>query len=165
MAIALWRLDSDYMLSENSPLFFMYRTLYTFLEVHGPSSSEFINFLSTTHLLIARTPRVLDYMLKRSQTSVIWGSSLTALCAKQSCIHFSFAFTPLDNVTFRLEQYVFKNWPLKLCRCAYQHQPSTLSLLGTLLHYLLLVATKTSLRAVNRRIRWLQFFSLMATPW
>ena len=102
-------LDSDYMLSENSSLFFIYRTMYAFFEVHDLFSSEFINFLSTTHLLIARTPRVLDYMLKRSQTSVIWGSSLTALCAKQSCIHFSFAFTPLDNVTFRLEQYVFKN--------------------------------------------------------
>ena len=28
---------------------------------------------------------------------------------KQSCRHSSFAFTPLDNVTFCLEQYMFKN--------------------------------------------------------
>ena len=41
-------LDSDYMLSENSPLFFMDRTLYAFVEVHGPSSSESIYFLSTS---------------------------------------------------------------------------------------------------------------------
>ena len=32
----------------NSPLFFIYRTMYAFFEVHGPFSSEFINFLSTS---------------------------------------------------------------------------------------------------------------------
>ena len=44
---------------------------------------------------------------------------MITLCATQSCIHSSFAFTPLENMTFRLEQYVFQNWPLKLCLRAY----------------------------------------------
>ena len=51
--------------------------MYAIFEVHGPFSSEFINFLSTSfvsqinygHLL-----EVLDYMPKRSQTSLIYGS-------------------------------------------------------------------------------------------
>ena len=70
-----------------------------------------------------------------------------ALCPKQSFIHSSFAFTSLDHVTFCLQQYMFKNWLLKLCLCAYQHQSSILSLLGTLLQNLLLATKQTSLRS------------------
>ena len=78
---------------------------------------------------------------------------LGSIVRRQSCRHSSFGFTPLDNVTFCLEQYMFKNGTLKLCLRVYQHQSSILSLLGTLLHNLLLMATKqTSLRVANRRI-------------
>ena len=125
------------------------------------------------HLFIVHTLEVLDCMPKRSQTSLIYGSFdalflwwrtiwvsawklgvcmeirvahiVTALCPKQSFIHSSFAFTSLDHVTFCLQQYVFKNWLLKRYLCAYQHQSSILSLLGTLLQNLLLMATKQTM--------------------
>ena len=125
-------LDSDYMLSENSPLFFIYRTMYAlFLKCMVP----FPLISSISFPPASSTLKVLDYMLKRSQTffdlrvfrciSFFDGEQFgylgvcmeirvahivtDSIMSRQSCIHSSFAFTSLDHVTFCLEQYVFKN--------------------------------------------------------
>ena len=129
------------MLSENSPLFFIYRTMYAlfFLKCVVP----FLLISSISFPPASSTLEVLDYMLKRSQTffdlrvfrciSFFDGERfgylgvcmeirvahivIDSIMSRQSCIHSSFAFTSLDHVTFCLEQYVFKNWLLKLSLC------------------------------------------------
>ena len=141
------RLDSDYMLSENSPLIAFSCTGHCmhFFEVHLPLNSSIsfppassIQLWSHTHCpycrcigLRAKTQlNIFDFQV--FQCMFLWWRTVwvagvcmeigvahivITLCAKYSCMHSSFAFTYLDHVTFHLKQYVFKNWLLKLSLC------------------------------------------------